>query len=168
MSRVATYSGPFLRGIVAKRMAALGYSGEYDASLYDSNPISSDPNIYNLPGLTNGPIYPAPTLGPTGYDPSLPNGGFSPPATSGPLAFPGGVVTNPNATLPGIVQTSLPGAIQAAGSVVASALVPRPSPVVQIPLTASTIGMWMSNNLPLVLGGVAALLVLSSMGGRRR
>lgn len=142
------YSGPFLRGIVAQRMRGLGYSGEYDASLYDSNPYT-------------------PTLGPPE------GGGFTIP--TGPLIDQSTIQNSPFAnpiTVASAGSSPNYGQIaQALTPITAAAYagqVPRPSPVVQVPLSASTVGLWASNNMSLILAGVAAVVVLGFVGGGRR
>lgn len=183
MSRVNVYSGPYQRhlhgydGIVRQRLAALGYDAYYDPSTgYDT----FDPSTL-MPVSGDG----APTLGPTD------SGGFTP-GSSGALIGP--ILTNPNATLApltpaqqaqvattyipptaaqyGTVNSAIlnPSTANTISNAIATALTPtpRPSPVVNVPLSASTAGMWIQNNMSTVLLVAAVAGAALLLGGRRR
>lgn len=176
MPRVHVYSGPYLRGydeIVRERLAGLGYDDAYyDPSTgYDT----FDPSTL-MPVVGDG----SPTLGPST------GGGFTP-GSSGALIGP--IVTDPNATLAPLTPaqqaqvattyipptssqyaaTGLPASTaNTISSAIANALVPKPSPVVSVPLTTSTFGMWMQNNMSTVLLIAGVGIVALALGGRRR
>lgn len=160
MSRVATYSGPFLRG-----MRGLGQ----DTSIFDIQYGGGDPSLYDT-GVSYGlPVYgpPAPTAAQIATDAATSNpvtagGGYTPPDAANPAYN--------FQPYPGYVAPKSPGIVQA----ITSAMTPtpaKPSPTVAVPLSSSSIGMFLTNNLGTVLE-IAAVAVLASMfmssGGRRR
>jgi len=177
MSRVSVYSGPYQRrlhgydDIVRARLAGLGYDSYYDPSTgYDTFDPST---LMPLPG--DG----APTLGPN-------SGEFGAPS-SGALIGP--ILTNPNATLAPLTPSQQeqvattytpPTASQYAaltpsvGNTISNAIAtaltptPRPSPVVNVPLSTSSIGLALASNPTLVIGGVLLIGAAILFGGRRR
>ena len=78
------------------------------------------------------------------------------------VAAPYGARTYPNSVAAPVVLTAIRSAL--------TTTPPRPSPTVAVPLTTSTLGLWLSNNLGTVLELSAFFLIGGVLlsGGRRR
>lgn len=149
MSRVATYSGPFLRGLGAQSICLDQAENAIDCQ----NPECT----YGDCGA------------PSSY---VPSGGCldrsqnqvlcnDPECTYGDCL--------PSTPAPRSPVTIRPGTVQALTAAVAATATPRPANVIQVPLSMSTVGMWLGSNWPVALGIVViGAVVLGGIGGRRR
>jgi hypothetical protein len=155
MSRVAVYSGPYLRGL-----RGLGDP----AICLDQNQNTID---CQDPNCTYGDCGQVSTSVPSGacldqsqnqvlcMDPNCTYGDCLP-SSPAPAKKPSTVIS------------------PALTAAVAATITPRPSPVVSVPLTTSTVGMWLgSDMIPGVpnwalIGGTLAIALVLGGGGRRR
>lgn len=150
MSRVAVYSGPFTRKIHGLR----GLGDVYD-------PVTGT-YVPSLPAGDNPVVAPTDTI-----DPALFDIQYGSDTAAAQYAHQAAVAA-------GIVAPSQPGTVLTPA--VAATQTPRPSPVVSVPLSPSTMSMWLGNstviaglpNWATVFGGVALLAVIGGFVGGRR
>ena len=168
MSRVATYSQPFIRS--RGFLSGLGQdSTDVFSTTYD--PLASTPSASTDLGVpyANEPAWTPPAPLPLAPDQATFNA--NPYAYSG-IAAGGEAGASPQNFQAATGYTS-PSVSPTTGSAIISALTsaitPRPSPVVNVPLSTSTVGMWASNNMGTIAVVVIGAVVLSSvLGGKRR
>ncbi len=155
MSVVRVYSGPYghLRGLGDDPSTSDVFSSGYDPLA--PPPTSGDMGVpyANLPAYSGGYPDVQPPLASTGYTPVDVTNATSPPPPT------------PTAGIPGIVAAGVQTIASATGT-------SRPSPVLNVPLSSSSLGLWFSGTtfgLPtwMVLGG-GLLFAVAIIGGGSR
>jgi hypothetical protein len=171
MSRVAVYSGPYIR----PRLHGLGDDGMTDVFSSGYDPFATTPDAGSLPFWQQPAWTPTDVLPPSGggfIGPPLPSGAdTTAQATPSDIAW-----LQSNEAAQSGSKVSVPN-FQPLANVISAAVgagtAPSPSPRVAVPLSPSSMGLWLSGTtmgMPtwLVIGGGVLLVALLASGGKRR